>query len=479
MSDSLSIEWGDNRLVLLQGKVAGAHVNAKKTAVLTWPAEIDPNQNSEQAAEWLKGELTANGFSAKQAIVSLPRESVVIRHLELPNIPDEELTNMVKLQAATKVTLTADKYLLDYIPLPPRGTDTRDVLMTTVPTEVTKEIKKILAVAGIEITSIGVSSFHTSELVLQQQDAKTRAANQLHLAVVLAGDRVELALIRGKCALATSATRVSDDADALQRAVNAEVNRLRLSAQNLHGGLPISHVWVSPSDARAESLCEFLKGKLHCEGSCFDPLGPSGDLGDSDQGCFAAVAGHLFAEQGSLTESVNYLNPRKPVAKKDRRKLQMIMAGVGAVVLLGTGYWLFQRTLTQREADVATIQTKVDSIKAELKKGKNDLESAALATAWEGKSKYWLDQMREINEMLPGGEVMLVEKFGFKPGKRGEKLSIVIKGIARSRVEVNDLTDMLHKRGYSPKPPVRQPNNRDDEYGIEFTIEAPLKSSES
>jgi Tfp pilus assembly PilM family ATPase len=188
VSDSLAIEWGDEQLVLLQGKASGKHISAKRAAVLNWPDGIDPIKDSERAAEWLKGELTTRGFSGK-AIVSLPREGVVVRHLELPNIPDDELPGMVKLQAATKVTQAADKYLLDYVPLPPRGSDTRDVLMTTVPTEVTGTIKKILSAAGVELGAVGVSSFHSAELVLHQQDNKSR-----WLAVVLNLPRFEVSV---------------------------------------------------------------------------------------------------------------------------------------------------------------------------------------------------------------------------------------------------------------------------------------------
>ncbi len=478
MSDSLAIEWGDEQLVLLQGKVSGKHVSAKRAAVLNWPEGIDPIKDSERASEWLKGELTSRGFNGK-AIVSLPREGVVVRHLELPNIPDDELPGMVKLQAATKVTQAADKYLLDYVPLPPRGSDTRDVLMTTVPTEVTGTITKILSAAGIELGSVGVSSFHSAELVLHQQDNKTRAANQLHLSVTLAGSRIELALLRGKCALATSSTRFDGDGDALQKAVNAEINRLRLSAQNLHGGLPISYVWVTPSDPRADSLCAFLKGKLNCEGSCLDPLGGTGDIAEADRGYFTATAGHLFAEHSSLGECVNYLSPRKAVAKRDDRKVRLIMLAVGAALLLGVGYWLFQRNLAQRAADTQLVQDKIDAIKTKVSQGKDDLESAAEVDEWALRQSDWLAEMAKLQGLMPGGESLLVEKFNFRPGRQNNRAAIQIDGVARNRQQVDDLTNLLQLRGYQASPPNFQDSSRDEDYPLEFSFVAKVPLDES
>lgn len=479
MSESLAIEWGE-RLVLLQGKVSGRNVQARQAAVLEWPEEIDAAQAPEAAAQWLKGELISHGFTAKQVLVSLPRDQVVVRHLELPDVPDEELPGIVKLQAATKVTLGADQYLLDYIPLPPRGAGTRDVLMTTVPTEITGSVRKVLSGAGLEITSIGVSALHAGELATHQQDAKIRAANQLHLVVAMAGNRVELCLLRGSTTLAVSSTRVEETGDALHRAVNAEVNRVRLSAQQLHGGLPISHVWVTPDGSAAQSLCDFLKQKLHADGAvCFDPLGGSGDIAEADRGYFTAPAGHLFAESSALTESVNYLSPRKAVAKRDHKKLQLALAGVGAVAVLATLWWMFQNKLESRRQQVADIDAQVEEIEAALKAGKNDLESAALVDEWANQKMDWLAHMRELNGILPGGDLIVVQKFNFRPGRGNTKAAIHIEGYARGRGEVENLGDVLQKRGYQVVPPEIEESNRDSDYGSFFKLDATLPLSES
>lgn len=484
MSD-LAIEWGDEQLVVLQGKVSGKHVNAKRAAVLTWPEEIDPNKAPAQAAEWLKGELTSSGFSSKAAVVSLPRESVVVRHLELPNVPDGDLPNMVKLQAATKVTMAQDKYLLDFIPLPPRGTETRDVLMTTVPTEVTDLIKQVLTGAGIEIESIGVTSFHSGELVAHQQDAKTRAANQLHLSVALAGDRVELALLRGNCALATSSTRIDREGDAKHKAINAEINRLRLSAQSLHGGLPISHVWVTPADAQSEALSAFLQDKLNCSGSCFDPLGGTGSVADGDRGYFNAVAGHMLASGSSLTEAVNYLDPRKPVQKQDRSRLKVLLGGLGLVLVFSAGYWMYKQKLSNIEQDTKVLTDQIGMMKDNLRKGKPDLESFGEVDRWASRQSNWMTKMTDLQDLMPTADRLIVEKMEFRSGATPppkEKLArmrnktlppvviIQLAGIAATRREVEDFTDTLQVKGYQPGTPVIEDSSRDEDYPWEFTL---------
>jgi len=468
----LAIEWGSDRIVLLQGKASGEHVNARSAAVLEWPEGIDPNTAPQRAGEWLKGELASRGFSAKPALVSLPRESVVVRPLELPNVPDDEVPDMVRLQAATKVTMGADQYLLDFIPLPPRGAETRDVLMTTVPTEVTQAITATLSAAGVEIAAIGVSSFNTGELVHHQMDAKTKAASQLHLSVIKAGARVEVALLRGSCTLAASSTRVGSATDP-NKAISAEINRLRLSAQQLHGGLPISHVWVSPADADGQMLAQFLKDKLNAEVTNFDPLGGTGSIDQADRGYFATVAGHLLSFGGSQTESVNFLSPRKAAAKKDARRLKMIVAGGGLALLLVTAWWMVRQRVASIEEEAQFIADSAAEIDAAVSKASAEIASADLMNEWQNSRVSWLDEMEKMNDQLPGRDRALVGKYVLTSASGNKQAAVYMEGIARSRVEVNDFSDTLEASGYSVNPPEAE-SGGSDEYEMEFKLKADL-----
>ncbi len=474
MSD-LAIEWGSDRVVVLQGKPAGKHINARKAAVLEWPEEIDPGKAPQKAGEWLRGELTSRGFTLKQTLVSLPRESVVVRPLELPNVTNAELPDMVKLQAATKVTLGADKYLLDFIPLPPRGSDTRDVLMTTVPTDVTDNISAVLTAAGLEITSIGVSSFNTGELVTRQMDAKTKAAQQLHLCVSKAGNRVEVALLRGNCALATSSTRI-DDALNGQKAVNAEINRLRLSAQQLHGGLPVSHIWVTPNDAEGQGLGEFLSSRHHAEAECFDPLGGTGEVDPSQRGHFAAVAGHLLGHSSSQTETVNYLSPRKAVEKRDTRKLKMALIGGGIALVLLAGWWVTRSWAANIDDEADFLEQQVAEIRNNVNANSKDVAAAGLLSDWEDSRVHWLDQMEELNKTLPGGDLAIVDKFNFSPGRSGQRPVAHMEGNARGRAEAKDFADKLQRMGYSVEYDTEPSDIGDDDYTVSFKLDAILPS---
>ena len=92
----------------------------------------------------------------------------------------------------------------------------------------------------------------------------------------------------------------------------------------------------------------------------------------------------------------------------------------------------------------------------------------------------WLQQMRALNGILPGGDLVLVQKLSFRPGRGDTRASIRIEGYARSRTEVEDLGDLLQKRGYQVVPPTIESSSRDQDYASFFAIDAtvPLPKKE-
>ena len=85
MADFLSLEWGE-QIVGVEAAVNGESVQVRRSFVLD-RSEIPEGT---EAGEWLKESLAELGVSANKAVVSLPRQDVVIRNLELPPVSDEE-----------------------------------------------------------------------------------------------------------------------------------------------------------------------------------------------------------------------------------------------------------------------------------------------------------------------------------------------------------------------------------------------------
>ena len=121
MPDFLALTRESDQLCGLEAHVSGDKVRVKKCLCLRLPEQTDAPQEPGEVGRWLKEELTRAGVTAKQLLMTLPRENAVVRQLELPNTPDDELADLVRYQAAAKSSMSLDRLLLDFLPLPSRG----------------------------------------------------------------------------------------------------------------------------------------------------------------------------------------------------------------------------------------------------------------------------------------------------------------------------------------------------------------------
>ena len=73
MADFLSLEWSE-QIVGVEASVEGDRVQVRRCFVLD-RADAPPEQDA--LADWLKAALEEEGVTARQAVVSLPRQDVV------------------------------------------------------------------------------------------------------------------------------------------------------------------------------------------------------------------------------------------------------------------------------------------------------------------------------------------------------------------------------------------------------------------
>src|SRR5580658_8795008 len=169
MSEFLALDWDDQQLVGLDAQVAPSSVQVHKCLHFDWAAEARPFEHADAAGKQLRRELDRAGIATTKALVSLPREEAVVRLLELPECSDDELPELVRLQAATRSAVPLDKLLLDFLPLPRlENVPGRRVLMVTVGKVPADRIQSILTSAGLEAAGILLSAVGTSEIVAHQ-----------------------------------------------------------------------------------------------------------------------------------------------------------------------------------------------------------------------------------------------------------------------------------------------------------------------
>ena len=269
MSDFIAIDLEPHRICGVEASVERGSVRLRKSFSLEVPESISVD-DPQGLGEWLKGELRRQRTSAGQVCISLPREDVIVRHLEVPDVSDDELPDLVRYQSAAKSSIPLDQLTLDFLPLPQRSDATvRDVLVATVHHDRIKRLRTIASAAGLDLQSVGVSSVSTAAIVALEEQRIDHSAGEVSVAIAQHGDRVEISiLVEGHLHFTHSTQAMPGTGQ--QAPILAEISRSLVALQSrplLDGRLSGRKRQTGRRDSRAVSLRDQTAGSLSFSGS--------------------------------------------------------------------------------------------------------------------------------------------------------------------------------------------------------------------
>ena len=125
------IEWDRERLLVVRGRGAGQRVD------LSLAEALPRGENAEDTLDIVQRlrQLFPGGSEKRRqsATIVFPRDQVTVHRVQLPPVPDSEVPDLLRMQAALKLTVPVETVCMDFTPLPLQaGAATRDVLLVTV-----------------------------------------------------------------------------------------------------------------------------------------------------------------------------------------------------------------------------------------------------------------------------------------------------------------------------------------------------------
>lgn len=485
MADFLALDWDARDLCGFEAQVGKGGVKIRKAFALEWPAAAgDSADTPAQRGAWLKSELDRLQIGNAPVLVCLPRESAVVRQLEVPDVPDHELPDLVRLQAETKMSTSIDLQLLDFLPMPKRDdTAGREVLLASVPKDMVAGIRQTLSAAGLEVKSVGLSSAAMTELVARAEVRRGFDSSETSLVLARHNRRLEISLVRERHLLFTHSAELSGESESqdLQSAL-AEVSRSFISIERQLRGAKVARAWVVGACSVNEPLCRALEGRLSCQVHSLEPVTDLDiPFADSDvngnEGQFAGPLGMLLSLSGAEGEAVDFLNPRKAAKRIDRKTLQMRIAAIAAaaVVLVGgTSLIIWNNSLANQ---LQAKEREVSDLSAANRAAQPTVASAALVNDWTRRDVFWPDQYRKLNEALPGTDRIFMSNFTFiaAQSKGDEIAGIKATGYAIDRLDVAKLEQKLSNMGYEVYTKPTRPSQKDPKYRWRFDLDLKLK----
>ena len=481
MSETLVIEWDRGQLIAALGTPGRSSVELKSALVVDRPDGLLPAELGEK----LSTSLSSAGVSATEAIVVFPRELVTFHRIELPNLRDDELADMVKLQAATRLTVPVESVNLDFAPLPVKpGASTRDVLLVTAPQKHVSEVQACLSACGLELSGLRVSSFGIGASVVHSGLlSKTASSENVEAFVSLGSDSIEMIFMTGHHVAFSHSGASWTSIDGVEQAVRAEISRARMAAAEDMGNYTVSRLTLIGSPEITQAVPDSVASRLNnAEVVRIDPEGslltcqPPEGLAASDM---LAISGAVANSQSAAVEAIDLVNPRRTPEKKDYGRLKVI-ASVGAAALILIGGWKWRDSQVRGyQAEATRLSSEAQAIEDDYKSkpAKAERTLANRISDWSARDISWLDEMQKIQTLMQSTERVYINRFEFGVAGRDHAGTISAEGNAKSRRDIEDLMRVLREAGYEVSPSAITSNLRDPNYSMALTLEVSIPLS--
>lgn len=472
MPDVVAIHWDKKRLRIAEASL-GSTIRLTQTFTVDVPETSDSN--------WLKEALRRKGVTARQAIVALPREEAILRQLELPDAPDDELPILVQFQASARSTTPLDQLVLDFLPIPRRpGSPQRDVIVATVPRSTADQIRGTLADAGLDLNVLTLTSFGLAELVLK---VDLGALTGSRLIVYPDANRLEIVLLSQQQPIAAHLVRppLDDNGRPVVAKAAADISRVLVPAQPWLSEHPIDRIWIVGESSDWEGLDQSLRDRWNCPVDRLKKQDVSQirdlDFATLDEpfSAFAPSVGLVLSRLKPAAPRFDLLHPRQPRPRQDPRKLYLAAGSAAAllvVALSSSWYLLSMQGLDERLAKARTADA---DAAADIKVLEPVRKAATLIDDWKSRDINQLQQLAEIHEFMQGTERQYLSEYDFTPAVGELIAKLRISGNSRERIDWQQLAQrMADARRYRVKPRDINQQSRDPDYESRFELDADL-----
>lgn len=474
------IEWDRDRLVVAEGTVDGGKAQFRLLRILERQTE---SNDTLALVDQLK-QLFPVGPDRKRASVAVvfPRQMVTIHRIQLPQVPDSEIADMIRMQATMRLTVPVESVSMDFTPLPIQpGSATRDVLLVTVPNDQLAVVRRTMNDAGLELSEVRVSAYCVAQAAASAGILQpTAEPGKVDVVAVMRRDFIELTFVRGTTVVFSHSGSSWTTPDTIEKTIRAELTRARMSAAEILGEHKIDRVIVIGSPEVTAAVTDQISTRL--DGARIERIDPASAFlsGVLPEGIATAdvvtIAGALVGSGQASIESVDLIHPRRAPEKKDLRRVKVLAGTLAAMVLLAGGYFWRQGRVNALADDVGVIDGENLEIKEQLAAGEKDLLQAEKVGEWTSRDIEWLDELVRLKSIFPASDRMFVDNFQIVTVQRGGVGTIKVEGFARSEADINTLARKLRDAGYGVKPfePEYRPAPGSPDYAVRIVLEISL-----
>lgn len=483
----LALDWDRKtvRMVVVRPRADG--VDLLKASSVDIPATIR-HDDAESLGGFIREAMGQVGISATQAMISIPRDHVVLNTLELPPTPAEDMPAIVSFQITKELPFAAEEAALDFAvsgtfdPKQPCS-----VLVAAVRREQLNFYQQVVEHAGLSVERVGLRPFANLIAVT----ARAPELSQKALLIVEIGPQyTEIDIVRdgrlmfSRAALltlpepasvegesftdsriATTRPMERDEDDATRQAISdlmVEIVRSVEAYRATDPTMSLDHIVVCGATGFESHLAQALGARYATTAALFTPdraMQLATQRAKELRG-FSAALGLAIGHERKGLETIDFLHPKKPVSRRSVQMKKLPVAVATALLFIGSGvtfHLRFIKPLQDRAKLLDGERAKLKKQEEPVVKFKDQVESLE---SWMASEQHWPTVLAMVTEVFPSETEGYSTRADFEitpnPKMNSRDALMRIRFRTASLGTVNSLAAKLREAGFSNVVPGKE-----------------------
>lgn len=473
----VALDLDTRALRMVYAERAGDRLRVLRVATFPVPPGQDVS-DVQVLGTFLRRCMADSGLSGASVLLSVPRSQAVLKPVSLPPaVKESEVAGMVQYQMETELPFPPEGAVIDFTieshfdtSTPPEEAAAPgvNVLVAAVQRPIIEQYQRLAEIAGVRLLRLGLRPYADARCV---EACTLHHAKEATAVVHVGADETEIDILLGGATVFSRSAVVKvppaggDGEATVDQAIESvagEVARSLRSYQAVQRGRAIDTLLVAGGTGIEPQVAAELARRLEIPCRMFDPGRALGlEPQEKDPSAYISALGLAIGHAGVAEMPFDFLNPKRPPVRRDRRKVMAAVIGGGVAAVFAGG-------IVAGVLYLGAKQARVDALSAAVKEleGRNR-QVAALAKpldavhAWVGAGRPWLDHWAYVSARFPACTDAYVT--GLSAGQDGV-LSCSVR--ARSSEAISELGRRLAEGGYGFEP--GQVTTRDDPLGYTF-----------
>ncbi len=476
----LAVDWDRRHLRLVSVRPRADGVELLKAVSAPIPTGLAMD-DAESLGAFIREAVRQAKIGTRHAILSIPRDQVVLNTLPLPPSNADDLPNMVRFQIAKELPFSAEQATIEFVvPDDFNPKEAFTALVAAVRNEQLEFYQRVAAEAGLTVERIGLRPHANLIAVL----ARAPDLADKSLLVVEVGPQLsEINIIRqGGLAFSRAASVAIPEGERLGEAhlqdsrieslpllerqadeasrqavgnLMLEVLRSYEAYRATEPAASLDRIVVCGATGLESQLAEALGGRFAVPAALYMPdraLGLSPQRARELRG-FSAALGLAIGQGGKGLSHFDFLHPKKAVSRRAVRLKKLPIAVVTACLFVASGVGVYRQMIYPLQQQRKTLSADVDA-KKKIERNIEEFQAQLdVLEMWQASEQYWPELLVQLTDLMPSEQDVVVMRADFEtrrpPRKSNERPSGVRLRLRTAALGgVNEVTAKLRDAGF-------------------------------